>query len=67
MKKTVQELREKYVGKRIKCLYMNDPRPVKPQTKGTVDRVDDIGTLHVKWDDGRTLGIVPNEDIFILV
>jgi hypothetical protein len=46
---------------------MNDPYPVKPQTKGTVDRVDDIGTLHVKWDDGRTLGIVPNEDIFILV
>lgn len=67
MRQTIQELREKYVGKRIKCLYMNDPYPVKPQTKGTVDQVDDIGTLHVKWDDGRTLGIVPNEDIFILV
>jgi hypothetical protein len=67
MDKKVLELREKYVGKRIKCIYMNDSNPVPPQTKGTVDHVDDIGTLHVKWDNGRTLGIVSGEDIFILI
>jgi hypothetical protein len=67
MNKEVEELRAKYVGKRIKCIWMNDPHPVEPQTKGTVDHVDDIGTLYVKWDDGRTLGIIPNEDIFILI
>lgn len=63
----VQELREKYLGKRIKLIWMGDSHPVEPQTKGTVDHIDDIGTLHVKWDNGRTLGVIPNEDIFILI
>lgn len=67
MNKKVLELREKYVGKRIKCIYMNDPHPVPPQTKGTVDHVDSIGTLHVKWDNGQTLGLVSGEDIFVLI
>jgi hypothetical protein len=67
MNKEVEELRVKYVGKRIKCIWMNDPKPIEPQTKGTVDYVDDIGTLHVKWDNGRILGIIPHQDIFILI
>jgi len=46
---------------------MSDPNPIPPQTEGTVDHIDGIGTLHVKWDNGRTLGVIPNEDIFILI
>lgn len=67
MNKDIEELRAKYVGKRIKCIYMNDPNPIPKNTIGTVKSVDDIGTLHVKWDNGRTLGIIAGEDIFILV
>ena len=26
--------------------------------------MDDIGTIHMKWDNGRALGIVPGEDSF---
>lgn len=66
-KEEVLELREKYVGKRVKVIWMNDPQPVEPQTKGTVDHVDDQGQLHVKWDNGRTLALIPHSDIFILV
>jgi hypothetical protein len=29
---------------------------------GTVIGVDDIGTIHAKWDCGCTLGIVYGED-----
>ena len=29
-----------------------------------MDFVDDIGTIHMKWDNGRALGIVPGEDSF---
>lgn len=67
MNKNIKELRDKYVGKRIKLIWMGDPHPVEPQTKGTVDHVDDMGQLHVKWDNGRTLALIPEEDIFILI
>ncbi len=41
-----------------------DPRPVPPGTKGTVACVDDMGTVHVDFDNGRRLGLVPGEDRF---
>ena len=35
-------------GTRIKLISMgDDPRPIAPETCGTVDAVDDIGTIHV--------------------
>ena len=41
-----------------------DPCPVEDQTRGTVKVVDDIGTLHCSFDNGRSLGVVPGEDSF---
>lgn len=52
-------------GTRIMLLQMgDDPRPVPPNTKGTVKHVDDMGTLHCTFDNGRNLGLVPGEDSF---
>lgn len=31
--------------------------------KGTIERIDDMGTLHMSWDDGRTLGVCLEEDV----
>jgi len=56
-----------YKGKRIKCVEMKDEHPVEAGTLGTVKGVDDVGTIHVDWDNGRTLGIVPSEDKFELL
>lgn len=42
----------------------DDPRPVEPGTRGTVRVVDDMGTIHMDWDNGRSLGLVPGEDSF---
>ena len=42
----------------------DDPRPIEPNTRGTVKAVDDIGILHCAFDNGRSLGIVPGEDSF---
>ena len=52
-------------GTRIMLLHMgDDPRPVKDDTRGTVNWVDDIGTVHCSFDNGRSLGLVPGEDSF---
>ena len=42
----------------------DDPRPIPPGTKGTGIHVDDIGTVHCSFDNGRQLGLVPGEDSF---
>lgn len=62
MKKTYRE------GDRIKLIAMNDPfSKLMPGTLGTVDHVDDIGTVHVKWDTGEYLGVCYGEDSFALI
>ena len=52
-------------GTRIMLLSMGeDIHRVKDNTRGTVIAVDDIGTLHCKFDNGRSLGLIPSEDSF---
>jgi len=47
------------VGDRVRLDYMGyDPRPIEVGTLGTVQGVDSIGTVHIQWDNGRTLGVV---------
>ena len=62
-----RKMSEDLKGKRIKCISMNDDYPVESGELGTVDLVDDMGTIHVKWDNGRRLGIVPDEDEYEIV
>jgi len=55
-------------GRRIRLIQMHgDPHPVEPGTYGTIEYLDDGGVLHVKWDNGRTLGLIINIDEFEFV
>ena len=42
----------------------DDPRPIESGTRGTVAVVDDIGTVHCEFDNGRRLGLIEGEDDF---
>lgn len=53
------------VGSRIQLTELNDPYSrLKPGEAGNLLFIDDIGTYHVKWDNGSSLGLVPSEDRF---
>lgn len=62
---TVKRLREQYPkGCRVELVRMNDPySKLRPGDKGTVDFIDDTGTIFCNWDKGSTLGVVYGEDI----
>ena len=68
-RKMVNFIKGQYLpGTRIRLNSMEDPyAPISPGTEGEVDFVDDIGTIHMKWDNGRSLGIVPGEDSFTVL
>lgn len=65
----VERIKLQYpVGTRLELLSMSDPySPVPPGTQGEVTSVDDMGTLHMKWDNGRSLGVVVGEDSFKVI
>ncbi len=55
-------------GTRIELDSMgDDPRPVASGTKGTVRVVDDMGTVHCDFDNGRRMGLIPGEDSFHII
>lgn len=61
----VEKLRRKYPkGTRIRLQEMNDPQAVPSGTIGTVEHVDDAGTIHMHWLNGSGLGLIEGEDKF---
>ena len=52
-------------GTRLLLLSMDDPyAPIPSGLRGTVEHVDDAAQIHMRWDNGRTLAIIPEEDDF---
>ena len=63
-RETVESLRREYpTGTRIRLVDMDDPYSrLRPGDQGTVVAVDSIGTIHVNWDCGSSLGVAYGED-----
>lgn len=54
-------------GMRVKLINMiDDPNPIPSGTEGTIRLIDDAGIIHVNWDNGRRLGLIPNVDEYEL-
>ena len=60
----VERLRKEYPkGTRVELVHMDDPfTKLVPGDKGTVNHVDDAGTIFVSWDCGSGLGVAYDED-----
>lgn len=63
-KETVERLRREYpAGTRVELVQMDDPQAPPIGTRGTVEGVDDVGSLMMKWDNGSGLNVVYGQDI----
>lgn len=62
-KETIEHLRKSFPrGCRVELVRMDDPQAPPIGTLGTVIGVDDLGTIHVNWDNGNCLGVVFGAD-----
>jgi hypothetical protein len=62
-KETVERIRKNYpVSTRVELVRMDDPQAPPVGTKGTVQGVDDIGSIMVRWDNGSGLSVAYGED-----
>jgi len=63
-RETVERIRKQYpVGCRVELLRMDDVQAPPIGTRGTVQYVDDLGSLGVAWDNGSSLQVVYGEDL----
>jgi len=53
------------IGDRVRLIKTTDPYTDLPSGEiGTVTFIDSFGTLHIDWDCGSRLGLVPDEDVW---
>lgn len=63
-KELIDKIKDRFpTGTRVELIHMEDVQAPPMGTQGTVKCIDDIGTIHINWDNGSTLGVVPGEDV----
>ena len=61
---TLDALEKRYPkGTKVKLVQMDDVQAPPVGTIGIVDYIDSIGTIHIDWENGSTLGAVYGADI----
>jgi hypothetical protein len=59
----INDENKKLLNKRVRLIKMNDPNPIESGTEGTIYNIG-FDILNVKWDNGRSLGLVVGEDTY---
>ncbi len=54
-------------GRRVRLLHMEGERDMPKGLEGTISFIDDAGTIHVSWDNGRRLGLIDGTDTWELL
>ena len=65
----LEQLRKQYPkGTKLQLISMrNEKYPILPGTVGEVTHIDDIGNIHVSWQNDSSLAIIPEVDSFRVV
>lgn len=64
-RETINVLKAKYPkGTKVRLVRMDDIQAPPVGTLGVVTGVDDAGNIHVSWDTGSSLSLIPGEDDF---
>nr|DAV46432.1 MAG TPA: protein of unknown function (DUF4314) [Caudoviricetes sp.] len=65
----LEQLRKAYpAGTKIQLISMRDEKyPVLPGTVGEVTHIDDMGSIHMKWQNDSSLALIPEVDSFRVV
>lgn len=64
-RRKVEWLRKQYPqGTVIQLGQMKDEAGMPSGLKGTVEFVDDAGQIHMRWENGRSLPLIPGVDSF---
>jgi AbrB family looped-hinge helix DNA binding protein len=65
----VKATREKYpIGTIVECINMGEEaRPVPTGTRGVVNFVDDMGSIHVNWENSSSLALIEEIDRFKVI
>lgn len=60
-KSYLEQLRRQYPkGTKLQLLSMrNEKYPVLPGTVGEVTHIDDAGSIHMRWENGSSLALIP--------
>lgn len=67
LREQAEILKEQYpIGTRIMLKQMDDIQAPPFGTLGTVQGVDDIGSILVQWDNGSTLSVTEVDEIIKL-
>lgn len=62
---TVQAVREAYPpGTQVRLIRMEGEADMPRGLAGTVDHVDDAAGVHVRWENGSSLALLPDTDFF---
>lgn len=64
----IDKLRREYPkGTKIELIHMDDPQAPPTNCRGTVAFIDDAGTVHMNWDNGSGLGLIPGVDKYKII
>ena len=67
LRRRAETVKKQYpTGTRVMLKEMDDLQAPPYGSLGTVMCVDDIGTIHVMWDVGSTLGVTEVDEIVII-
>lgn len=65
-KENIEDIKKKYPkGTIVECIEMVDDTNLVPTgTRGVVDSIDDHGSIHVNWENGKRYALIDSKDRF---